>query len=66
MTARFHCKKGRAAAQTTPGETAVFLGRNEVGNYATWLCNRLGGSKRRNFELPSVADIAEFLPGFQD
>ena len=32
---RFHFKKGRAPAQTTPGVTAVSLGRNEVGNYAT-------------------------------
>jgi hypothetical protein len=66
MTTRFHLKKGRAAARTTPGETAVCLGRNEVGNDATRFCNRLGGSKCRNFELPSVADITEFLPGFQD
>jgi len=34
MITRFHFKKGRAAAQTTPGETGVFLGRNEV-DYAT-------------------------------
>ena len=32
---RFHFKEGRAAAQTTPGVTAVSLERNEVGNYAT-------------------------------
>jgi hypothetical protein len=35
MITRFHFKKGRTAAQTTPGVTAIFLGRNEVGNYAT-------------------------------
>jgi hypothetical protein len=34
MTTRLHFEKGRAAAQTTPSETAVFLRRNEVGHYA--------------------------------
>ena len=34
MNTRLHFKKGRAAAQTTPGETAILFGRNEVGNYA--------------------------------